>query len=78
MAAMAHAAEDRGSAERAPSRLIGAPEPAALRHLWPARRKPSANHSAQQWNTLVNFESALLVLGDQFSLGGNNPSRAGT
>jgi hypothetical protein len=29
-------------------------------------------YSAGQWNTLVNFGSALMPLSGQFSVGGNN------
>jgi hypothetical protein len=32
-------------------------------------------YSAEQLNTLVNFESALLGLDGQFSVGGNTPPR---
>jgi len=40
-------------------------------------RFPLLNISAEQWNTLVNFESALIRLAGQFSVGVNTAACRG-
>jgi len=55
-----HQSEQRGT--------VALPGPANLRRL---RFALLLKYSAEQLNTLVNFESALLGLDGQFSVGGN-------